>query len=380
MRLYYISNSVIPSGTANSVQVMKMCRAFADAGCDVVLFGRCGNGSDPWGAYGIKPEAFEIKLWTPRRAWPYGTYTWWLRQQMRTLPKPQVVYGRFPFGLACVPQNVVRFYEVHHPPESAKSWIAERILFRQRRFLGLVAISDALQRNYEKQSIIRGREVSVLTAHDGADCISVNRSDCARPAEDTPSLRCLYSGSLYAGKGGEFLSRLAKTLSHTDIVIRIVGGKGAPPGLVEEFRRLRNVEYIGQVPHGEVNEHLAKADIALAPYQKHVVIADMAIDLAEWMSPLKLFEYMAAGVPIIASDLPVIREVLVDAETARLVESDDVQAWVDAIVDLAQRPDERLRLADAAKRLLAEKYSWQVRARRIIKWMDERIASFEDRG
>lgn len=87
---------------------------------------------------------------------------------------------------------------------------------------------------------------------------------------------------------------------------------------------------------------------------------------AYYASPLKLFEYMAAGKPIISSDLPAVAEVVRNRETALLVQPGDVDELADAIKRLYDDSAFRERLGSAAKQE-SERYSWQVRAERILK-------------
>jgi glycosyltransferase involved in cell wall biosynthesis len=84
-----------------------------------------------------------------------------------------------------------------------------------------------------------------------------------------------------------------------------------------------------------------------------------------YASPLKLFEYMAAGRAIVATSLPSIAEVLVSGESALLVAPDDRAALANAIAMLRDRPDLRARVGTAA-RLASREFTWDLRARRII--------------
>jgi glycosyltransferase involved in cell wall biosynthesis len=90
------------------------------------------------------------------------------------------------------------------------------------------------------------------------------------------------------------------------------------------------------------------------------------MDVASWMSPLKIFEYMASEKAIIASDLPVLREVLTDGVTALLCDPDDVRSWAAALERLAHDPAERRRLGRSARELLLSGYTWKQRAERIL--------------
>ncbi len=106
-------------------------------------------------------------------------------------------------------------------------------------------------------------------------------------------------------------------------------------------------------------------DILVAPYQTRVLPADGRSDIGPWMSPLKLFEYMAASRAIVASDLPAIREVLQDGVTALLVSPDDLAAWRTALGRLKSAPLRR-HLAANARRLVVGEYTWAARARKVL--------------
>jgi glycosyltransferase involved in cell wall biosynthesis len=113
------------------------------------------------------------------------------------------------------------------------------------------------------------------------------------------------------------------------------------------------------VPHRDVPEWYGQADLVLLPYQRELRHAGS-------LSPMKLFEAMAAGRPIIASCLPPLREILEDGKTALLVEPDRVEAWVQAIERLQNDRALASRLASGAKSLAA-RFSWRERALGIAR-------------
>jgi glycosyltransferase involved in cell wall biosynthesis len=86
-----------------------------------------------------------------------------------------------------------------------------------------------------------------------------------------------------------------------------------------------------------------------------------------WMSPLKLFEYMSYAKPIIASDLPVLREVLEDGRTALLAAPDDPEPWVAALERLRDDAGLRQKLGAEALAHFEGNYTWTSRARRVIE-------------
>jgi glycosyltransferase involved in cell wall biosynthesis len=115
--------------------------------------------------------------------------------------------------------------------------------------------------------------------------------------------------------------------------------------------------------------HLARFWVVVAPYRKSVLVSG-GHDISAWMSPLKLFEYMAAGKAIVCSGLPVLREVLTDGDDALLVEPEDIDAWEHALRRLLNDRALRLRLGAAARIRLEHHYSWPIRARAVLAPME----------
>ena len=105
-------------------------------------------------------------------------------------------------------------------------------------------------------------------------------------------------------------------------------------------------------------------DCLLMPYQESVITYG-GHNTAKYMSPMKMFEYMAWGVPILASDLPVLREVLSE-KNAFVVDRNKFDAWCDGLKEIVENP----RSADARAKSAYEnvnKYSWEGRAQSIFE-------------
>jgi glycosyltransferase involved in cell wall biosynthesis len=123
----------------------------------------------------------------------------------------------------------------------------------------------------------------------------------------------------------------------------------------------------GFIPNAELSSYHAACDAFLMPYQRRVA-ASSGGDIARYLSPMKLFEYMACGRPILCSDLPVLREVL-NSENAILLPPDNVDAWVNALQSLKGDTQRRLSLGAQARRDV-EGYTWERRAARILDGME----------
>jgi glycosyltransferase involved in cell wall biosynthesis len=113
----------------------------------------------------------------------------------------------------------------------------------------------------------------------------------------------------------------------------------------------------GLVPQGRVPEMLAVADVAVIPYPR--------LPKELWFSPLKLYEYMAAGKAIVASQAGQIAEVIQDRHNGLLVEPGDVNGFAEAIIRLLKDPAERERLGQNARRQAVERHSWDQYIQRL---------------
>jgi len=121
----------------------------------------------------------------------------------------------------------------------------------------------------------------------------------------------------------------------------------------------------GLVPHAEMPAYLAACDVLLSPHGRQA-------DGGEFFgSPTKLFEYMAAGRPIVASAVGQIAEVLEDGQTALLVPPDDVPALVEAVVHLVDDAALRARLGAAARAQAVARHTWRQNADRLLASLDQ---------
>jgi len=136
--------------------------------------------------------------------------------------------------------------------------------------------------------------------------------------------------------------------------------------LLEVYEMTRESILTGMVPQEEGPEHLAACDILASP---HVPNPD---GTPFFGSPTKLFEYMAMGKGIVASDLDQIGEVLQDDHTARLVKPGDAESLMHGLKSLIDNPETRKRLGEAARREVVAKYTWKEHTRKIIEKLKER--------
>jgi glycosyltransferase involved in cell wall biosynthesis len=170
---------------------------------------------------------------------------------------------------------------------------------------------------------------------------------------------------LYPGRGIELLLELARR--NPSLGFLWAGGEAAA---VERWRRrldkadIGNVHLLGFVSHERLPSIQAACDVLLMPYERRISVSSGG-DTAAFASPMKLFEYMAAGRAILSSDLPVLREVL-NQDNALLIAPEDVDAWDRALKRLVEDEGLRVKLAENARRE-ADQYSWTRRAQRALE-------------
>lgn len=364
MRLFYFSGSLIPSDRANSVHVMKMCHAFAHNGVQVTLFGKTGGAKNPFSFYGVS-DIFSLCLSPFKNGFLRLLFS---AYQFFKGRKPDVAYGRDPWMLCLAALVCPVVLELHEVPRGLQKK-AVNFLIKNNNTKLIVCISNGLKSDILFEFSFDKKDF-VFVAHDGAD---LNKSETIGIL--SKSRPCIgYVGSLLPGKGAEIVIRLAAYMHDFDF--HICGGSA------EQINKLRiqysghNVHYHGHVAHADLPAYMQSFDIVLAPYQEQMALRTGA-NIARWISPLKLFEYMAAEKAIICSDLPVLREILRDGDTALLVSPADIEAWQAAIERLMADDALRTRLAVAGRETLGAHYTWDKRAKNLLTAIKAKIPSVQ---
>ena len=171
----------------------------------------------------------------------------------------------------------------------------------------------------------------------------------------------IYTGHLYLWKGADTLAEAAVKLGNNTDVIFVGGTKKDVEFFRNKYGGVKNLMILGNISHNEIPMYLRAADVLVIPNSAKEKISSM------YTSPMKLFEYMASGTPIVASDLPSIREVLNERSAAFFI-PDDAESLASVIIDLLQDPSRRARLSS---QILSDiiRFSWDHRANGIISFM-----------
>ena len=384
MRILYLADIRFPLERANGIQTIQTCHALACRGHDVTLLVRPDTSAaarDPFEFYGLSPVPtlhIERASVGGPSAMRRALYLASALGRSLSTPRPDVVFTR-DLGVAAALARVPRsrrpplVYESHgySPVVSAllpqllstggaPSASKTRRLERRERLVwqraeGYVTITGGLARELEERL---GPRAAVTVVADGATLERDRVFDWegpGRPAWVT------YAGHLYPWKGVDVL--LEAIALAPDLRARIVGGHPGERDL-DRLRTLASrlgvdarVELTGLVPPFEVRRWLQAADVLVLPNRATAVSAS-------YTSPLKLFEYLAAGRPIVASRLPALAEVLREDDNALLIAPDDPRALSEALMRVSNDRPLAVRLARRAFQDAAD-FSWTRRAERL---------------
>lgn len=388
-RLWLIANARLPSERAQSLQVMQTASAFSRAGVEATLvYARRRRaptlpaGVTLYDHYqvptGARPalretactdwiDAFPVSLqYLPARVQEL-TFSRNAARAVEREPEGLVVYSR---EIECARRLLARgrervFLELHRVPagQLRRRWLGEVLA----KCAGVVAISGGVR---DDLIALGARPDSVCVEHDGFDAARfANPPSKARARVELglPQERCVvaYTGGLLAWKGAELIVEAARELPQVFFVL--AGGMAADVArLRERAGTLENLRIDGFQAPERVACYLAAADLGLAPNRSQPAIS------SRYTSPLKVFEAMAAGLPMVASDLPSLREVLTHDVDAWLVPPDDSRALAAGIRRLADDAALRERLSKSfAQR--SPQHTWDARAKRLVEWMAEQV-------
>lgn len=367
MKIQYLSNSPIPSRKANSIQIMKMCHAFASNGTEVHLYAQKTNENieDVYEYYGVENnfsiewhECPKIK-WLGLIIYAYRTY----KKALKNGPT-DLIYGRDLYSIYKLRNfDVPIVFEAHTLPSNIYGQYLFKRLTRNSNFKKLIVTADALKKRcHELYPWLDDENIYVV--RNGADAPKISAVINENISFIESKYRVGYVGHLYRGKGMEIISKLVKNMPECEF--HIVGGTEEDIGYWSENISFRNIIFHGYIPNYELHKYYDKFDIVLAPYLNIKIGSGGNSSVDVWASPLKVIEYMSYKKAIIASNLPMVSEVIRNRENGLLCDPNNIQSWVDSIRELFYNIDLRRNLQKNAYKEFIEKYTWEKRASKII--------------
>lgn len=370
MKIALIAPTAIPAQTANSVQVMKMAQALTSLGHKVRVF---APGRDPdmnWKKmakqYGLS-EKFKIRWVASVPSLKRYDYAFSALRQAGQW-SAELVYTRLPQAAAIAARRgIPTIFELHDLPSGTMGpWLMRRFI-SGRGARRVVVNTSNLEKQIKSTYSLPKKRGFLLLAPNGVDPDRFSVLPSPKKARQKLGLpqafTAGYTGHLYSGRGIEMILEMAQLLPQMRFLL--VGGRDADVDrLRAETKHLPNVTFVGFVPNADLPLYQAAADVLLMPYGSKVA-ASSGGDIAAFTNPLKMFEYLACGRPILASDLPILTEIL-NYKNAVILPRNYVDAWVLTLQELQRLPERRKSLSKAARET-AMQFSWENRAEKILR-------------
>ncbi len=363
MRICYIAFNRLPTEKAHGLQIVKTCEALADLGAQVDLVYPLRKNpitDDVYAYYGAKRN-FSI---TPIPILDFvslGFVGYFFSLVMfserahfrKEFWNADAIYSRDAFVLVqFVLLGRPLVFEVHQEPSILRTFVAKRAK-------NVVVISHALKQEYRRAGVPESR---IIVAPDAVDLEIFH----VRESKEEAKVRCglpinvpvvLYAGHLYERKGAY---KLAEALSRMSSVLGVfVGGVSVD---VERFKaqwgNASSIRILGHKPPADIPHFLRAADVLVIPN------SSKDTDSSLYTSPMKLFEYMASGTPIVASRVPSILEV-VGEDGVVFAEPDDSVSLEKAILNVLSEREVSPRALRA--REIVNSFTWRRRAERILR-------------
>lgn len=361
----YITNARIPTDWAHGLQIIKTCAALAEAGVALELWTPAKKlhiKESPFSYYGVK-NLFPIRrLATLDASGILGgfgfllqtfSFAFFVRIALLRQAKGTVLYCRdeaiAAFLIFFGERNIV--WESH-----SGAWnIWARYVVSNAR--AVVSTSEGGKALYVEHGATSERVVVIPNGIDLAEYAHPETKDAARRRLGLPADKnvALYVGMFEGWKGMDTLLAAAERVGPRTL-ITVIGGEDE--SLVKKFAAAHpRVRFLGYHPARELPNNLAAADVLLVPNTAK------NNESVRFTSPLKLFAYMASEKPIVASNLPSIREILGE-DDGFLVEPDNPDALAGGIETALADTEEAEKRARHAYEHVKE-YTWEARAKKI---------------
>ena len=363
MKICYLSNAAIPSSVASSIQIVKMCEAFSKLKNHVTLITANSSNGNIFNFYNVEKK-FRFKKIKYFKKFPLGIkfYLFSIFSILESIKfKPDIYITRNFF--TCFLLTLFKkktILELHHSLNT-ESRIVRFIVknydfFNSKHLVKFIAITNSVKNDYISKYSIKSNKIIVLPS---GSSIKENFKFKIKKKK----INIGYFGSLYKSRGLDLIIKLASIDPKNDYYV--YGNiKQVKLSIFEKTKK--NLHIKDYVPYKKVSKILLNMDLLLIPYTSSITVAGDVGDISKYTSPLKLFDYLSVGRPIVCSNYDVLREIITDNQNAIFVKNyKNAFAWKKEITKLINNP-EKMKIISENNYKLSQKYSHGVRALKIL--------------
>lgn len=360
MNVCYLAYARFPTEKAHGAQIAKTCEALARAGhaVELVIPGRTtAISEDAYSYYGIEKN-FTLTVarapdWVAFGSVGFALGMLWFSERAKFLTsfwKADVVYSRDAFVLL---QYLLLGRPLVYEAHTAPTWLTR---FVARRVKHVVVISQALKDAYHAYGVLPERITVAPDAIDPAPFETEYDKSEVRASLGIPNkVVALYVGKIDAAKGATTLAQASEHVDESRQIVLI----GSGPGVEVLKRDYPKALFLHETPYRELPRVLAAADILVVPNSAG------DLDASAYTSPLKVYAYLAAKKPIVASRVPALTTVLGD--TVTYVQPDNP-------LELARALNDPITLSRVSS---IKPYTWDERAEALLRCFGARAVPVE---
>jgi len=361
MKTYYIAEINLPSNSAYAVHVFQMCNALAKLSNEVILIVPCIKKNclkKIKKEYGVKND-FKIKsIFFKKKKLNFFSRIYFANQCFKIInnekKKPLIISRSIISSLIFAKNNFNNYIEIHHELKSFTYFFFRIFQFSsKKKYLKYIFINKYLLNFFD---FIK-KDYLILDDAVNLDLFKLKK---IKTLKNT----CAYFGSLTPGKGLEIIKKISIQLKK--INFHIYGDMKLLKSELKYLQNFKNLTFFDHLKYYKVPKIMNKYRVLLMPYLQNVSVRSKNLDTGKYMSPLKLFEYLASGKIIIASKLNVYSHILKNNKNSILVPFNKPQLWIQKISDVFKDFNKYEYLSKNSIKTV-QKYTWDLRVKKILQ-------------
>ena len=362
--LVYIADFSLPNMSAYTLHVLKMCDAFSELKYSVKLFlpykQKTYDSNTIRKEFLLKKKFEIISFFNKKRKLFFLTRFFFTYKIISYLKNKSMskIYSR-----SIIPALILTFLnhnvilELHTEMNGFTKFFFKIINIKfLKKKLKIVVINRNLI------DLLNIKKINYLVLDDAVD-----PRDFKKLKSQTLENTCFYSGSFVQGKGIEIIRKLANELPEFNFHLY---GNIKTYSNFENDNFPKNMIFKGFIPYNKLTNQIKNYKILLMPYQKKIGVLIKNTNVENYFSPLKMFDYMASGKIIIASDLKVYKHILKNKINSILIDPDKINLWVKSIKKASKSKNLNYLGKNAIRDVC--NYSWSSRVKKINKFYDKK--------